>query len=197
MPQLQDLTGQQFGRWTVLSLSHRTEDRRYVWNCRCECGTTRAVEGGSLRRGLSVSCGCYRHDAQATHGEHQSPTYNSWSTMKQRCTNPNTPDYARYGGRGIGFAPEWETFEGFVKDMGHRPPGTTLDRRENHLGYYKSNCRWAGAHEQQNNKDTNVLVDFHGEMVSMQRIADETGILLGTLWTRYRSGKRGIALHGF
>lgn len=48
-------SGQQFGRWTVI----QTTTDREVW-CRCECGTERLVVKGSLRSGLSVSCGCFR-----------------------------------------------------------------------------------------------------------------------------------------
>ena len=62
-----DMTGQRFGRWTVLKrgpdilvgadLVHRT-----AWICKCDCGTLRNVNGQSLRNGLSTSCGCYRRE---------------------------------------------------------------------------------------------------------------------------------------
>ena len=55
-----DLTGQKFGRWTVLYLSDKknTEGTLY-WHCRCDCGIERDVLGTSLRQGLSLSCGSH------------------------------------------------------------------------------------------------------------------------------------------
>jgi hypothetical protein len=68
--------------------------------------------------------------------------YKSWHMMKQRCDNPNSNRYSRYGGRGITYDPKWETFAGFLEDMGERPEGTSLDRINNDGNYEASNCRW-------------------------------------------------------
>jgi hypothetical protein len=81
------------------------------------------------------------------------PTWLSWQAMQQRCHNPNAGNYHKYGARGITVCDEWrESFEAFLSDMGPRPLGTTLDRRKNHLGYFKDNCRWATAVEQNRNR---------------------------------------------
>lgn len=83
-----------------------------------------------------------------THGMTATATYNSWSTMKQRCLNPRSPKYKSYGGRGIDVCPQWMTFEGFLADMGVRPDGLTLDRIDNDAGYSPDNCRWATPSQQ-------------------------------------------------
>ena len=57
-----DLTGQKFGRWTVVSKSEIKKDNRICWNCICDCGTERVVLGKNLKRGISLSCGCYNVD---------------------------------------------------------------------------------------------------------------------------------------
>lgn len=61
-----DLSGKKFGRWKVLSFSYRktgTTGLNYqYWNCVCDCGNTRVVEGASLKRGNSVSCGCLKKE---------------------------------------------------------------------------------------------------------------------------------------
>lgn len=90
-----------------------------------------------------------------THGMTHSPTYNTWRGMKDRCSNANHRDYARYGGRGITVDERWAGPHGFVaflEDMGDRPDGHTLDRIDNDGPYTKANCRWADASTQRRNR---------------------------------------------
>ena len=69
--------------------------------------------------------------------------YNSWSSMKQRCNNPNHAYAHRYSQRGITYSPEFETFAGFLSYMGERPENTTLDRIDPDGNYEPGNVRWA------------------------------------------------------
>ena len=61
-------------------------------------------------------------------------------------------NYPRYGGRGITVCPDWQQFSGFLRDMGERPVGKTLDRVDNDQGYSRDNCRWSTPLEQAHNK---------------------------------------------
>ena len=72
--------------------------------------------------------------------------------MRERCNNPNAINYERYGARGITVCPEWDDFWVFLKDMGDRPEGMTLDRIKNDEGYSASNCKWSTNEEQRKNK---------------------------------------------
>jgi hypothetical protein len=80
------------------------------------------------------------------------PEYEVWKSMRQRCLNVRNRDYPDYGGRGISVSAEWSDFLVFYQDMGPRPDGYLLDRRNNDEGYSKANCRWVTALESVKNR---------------------------------------------
>lgn len=104
--------------------------------------------------------------------------------MISRCTNPKHPSYFRYGGRGIVVCDRWLKFENFLADMGERPDGLTLERKDNNLGYNPENCRWATKKEQSRNTSRTVFAEFCGERVPLIEIAERLGIKVATLHYR-------------
>ena len=147
MTTLIDIAGQQFGRLRVISREGTSSSRKTLWLCECACGNTALVTSNQLRRGRTNSCGCLRH------GYTKTPTYNAWCGAKKRCCNTQDKDYKNYGGRGIRVCARWlESFENFLKDMGERPAGKSLDRIDVDGDYELSNCRWATASEQAQNR---------------------------------------------
>lgn len=108
-------------------------------------------------------------------------TYASWAKMRRRCIDPTYHGFADYGGRGITFCERWESFEKFFDDMGARPAGKTLDRREVNKNYEPGNCRWADAFEQANNTRVNHFIEFNGQRKTVAQWARELGMLEATL----------------
>lgn len=167
-----EMAGQRFGRWTVLHRVPAPRGKSAWWLCRCDCGVERPQRGATLRIGHTQSCGCWRDEKTsvrfATHRKSGSREYMIWGSIVNRCTNPNNPDFASYGGRGVGLAPEWRTFDGFIRDMGPMPTGTvSIDRIDNDRGYEPGNCRWTTWTQQARNRRNTRFVVVHGERLSV------------------------------
>jgi hypothetical protein len=123
-----------------------------------------------------------------THGKCRTSVYSTWCAMITRCHNPNSKSYPGYGGRGIHVCERWRKFENFYADMGDRPVGMTLDRRDGNLGYSPDNCRWATAKEQRANTKTVRLLSFNGETLNVTEWAVRLGINPSSLTERLDRG---------
>lgn len=112
---------------------------------------------------------------QTTHGYYGTPTYRSWRAMLARCCDRSHKQYKDYGGRGIAFVAEWIKFDAFLKDMGERGEGRTLDRIDVNGNYGPNNCRWATSTEQNRNKRKNLNGNNHSRRTGGIRTASAAG----------------------
>lgn len=159
-----NMTGQRFGRLTILGEDPVRHNGKLCWLCKCDCGEMMSANGTLLRNGTVKSCGCLRREmgvergkTSRKHGEganqRETPEYRAWTNMKSRCQNPNHVQFPDYGGRGIRVCERWQTFENFLADVGRRPSKFhSIDRINNDGGYEPGNVRWATWEEQNSNQ---------------------------------------------
>jgi len=115
--------------------------------------------------------------------------YLTWLGMKKRCYKETNKSFKRYGARGIKVCDRWlnkDGYKNFLEDMGRRPEGLSLDRTDNDKGYSPSNCRWATAKQQANNRSSNVLLEVDGKVLSISQWADTVGTTRQIIGARLR-----------
>ena len=149
-----DLTGVRYGKLVVLR-RHHTDGKKWYWECQCDCGNTKIIEGSKLtanqRNGRISNCGCITKQQigkkNTKHGKTNHPLYWIWRSMKARCLNPKHRAYKNYGGRGITVCDRWLEFQNFWNDVSTSYCcGMDLDRVDNNKGIPRTT---SGGHPEQ------------------------------------------------
>lgn len=155
---VKDISGEKFGMLTVTRL-YDTNKGYARWLCKCCCGVCVVVLGTHLRSGNTRSCGCLQKQIAAKlkfkHGMRTTGAYISWQNMIQRCTGIKRP--GKYGSGNIQVCKRWKnSFLSFLEDMGIRPEGYSIERKDPNKGYYKENCLWVP-------KKSNTIDSYRGK----------------------------------
>lgn len=121
----------------------------------------------------------------------RTPEYRAWTAMRTRCYNPNYPQYADYGGRGVVVCEQWRNdFAAFYAYLGPRPSAIhSLDRHPDPVGNYEpGNVRWATPTEQSRNRRYCIFLTYRGERKQLDDWADQLGIRRNRVRDRLRRG---------
>jgi len=189
-----NMTGQRFGRLTLMGPQRHHRSGRPGWRACCDCGNEVVIRANDLISERVRSCGCLRSALRTQnnmkHGACGTPEYNAWQLMRDRCYNPHNKAFRYYGGRGIRVHPRWGAFEAFLEDMGPRPsPQHSLDRFPNGDGNYEpGNVRWVNRTEQARNKRNNRLLTCSGKTATLAEWAEISGVGESTIRARLRKG---------
>ena len=149
-------SGEKFGMLTAVRKSPSKFRHSPRWLFLCDCGHESVCYTSKVISGEIKSCGCWRRESMRRralkHGLSNNPFYHVWKNMLRRCEDRNCPAWPNYGGRGISVCERWISIENFIDDMGHRPEGYTLERKNNDGNYEPDNCIWATRTSQNRNR---------------------------------------------
>lgn len=202
MTGFKDLTGEKFGRLTVIKQQGYTKPNKYgqrhaIWYCRCDCGEYVCRTTDVLKRGKS-SCGCRQKEIlnemsekNKKHGLSRNRIYGIWKNMNSRCYRKNDIHYPAYGARGITVCDEWKndasTFFRWAFENGYQD-NLTIERKNNDKGYCPENCTWVTKEEQYKNKRQNIMITYNGKTMCASDWGKETGISAQKIRWRYKHG---------
>jgi hypothetical protein len=96
--------------------------------------------------------------------------------MITRCHLPSDKGYRHYGGRGITVCERWQIFDNFAEDMGPRPKGMSLERKDVNGPYSPENCCWADEKTQANNRRSNVPITIDDVTKNLVAWSEESGV---------------------
>ncbi len=168
MGQFVDIKGRRYGRLVALyPTDKRAKSGAVVWAFRCDCGMVKEISSGSVKSGMTKSCGCL----EKPHGMSQTRLYNIWVNMRQRCKNDGKPEHDNWGNRGISICDEWNDFlkfQSWALANGYQDT-LTIDRVNNNKGYSPDNCRWASYKDQALNTRANRYIVINGESKTVRQ----------------------------
>ena len=189
MARIRNISGNRYGKLTVISFYGLDKYNNALWNCKCDCGNTKIFMGSRIANDYIQHCGCVPPNFK--HGEsNKTKEYKTRSGMLRRCYNKNDARYYSHGARGIKVCDRWiESYENFLNDMGRAPSEKhSIDRIDNNGDYTPENCRWATIEEQANNKQRTRKVIYHGIEIPLGTLCNKLNVPIELMRGRLNNG---------
>lgn len=203
----ENIVGKKFGNLTVMRYEG-IKEHKSILLCKCDCGKEVMLPMRNVTSGNTKSCGCFKRQSlvmrNSKHNMYKTPIYQKYQDMLRRCYNKNTKRYGRYGGRGIKVCDEWlpknNGFANFYKwavSQGYqdysdktllRKEVPTLDRIDTDGNYEPSNCRFVKFKTQDNNKSSNVYVNYNGKKFTLKQLSEEFDISYHITQKKFHKG---------
>lgn len=200
---IEDLVGKVFTYLTILEEAPTRKYKNSIQRriiCKCKCGKIHETNLPAMINGSTKSCGCYNREKvgirstkrQTTHNKSRTDTYHLWVTMRNRCNNEKYHHYSDYGGRGIKVCERWNTsYENFINDMGERDgKGLSIERIDTNGNYEPSNCRWATAKEQANNRRNTIYIKVGDKKETLSYWCEKYGLSKSMIYGRIKRGEQ-------
>lgn len=187
--------GERHGRLVCLGKDPDKDKRYYLY--KCDCGNVKSIIQDNVKRGATISCGCYlkanrlNGNCHRTFGFSHTRIDNIYKTMIARCFYPTNKSYPRYGAKGITVCDEWRkdktSFFKWAFEHGYAD-NLTIDRIDPKGNYCPENCRWATYQEQNNHRCSNRFETIDGVTHTVAEWSRISGIKAGTIQNRLYVG---------
>lgn len=180
-------------RLTFIKQSQTGKHARALY--RCICGVEKEILIHHVKKGITVSCGCYQKERSFKHGLRNHPLYAAWANAKDRCYNEKAENYSDYGGRGVKMYEPWiNDFKAFydwsIANGWKRGLQLDKDIKGNSLIYSPHSCTWVTSKENNNAKRNNRLVEYNGQIKTIAAWCEEYGIQGYTLGRRLKGATK-------
>lgn len=181
-----------FSKLTVEGFFYK--NKRWFWECLCDCGNRTTVYPNQVIRGKTTSCGCNRSrtftEMHTRHGMSDTRIYRIWKDMRRRCNPLDAHHSHHYGDRGIRVCKEWLDFNVFYDwsvSNGYTD-SMSIERIDFDGNYCPENCKWILVKEQPFNSRHNILVELDGVIKPVGQWADMLGLSRSTVYGRISKG---------
>lgn len=187
--------GERHGKLVCIGKDPNRDYRYYLY--KCDCGNVKSIIQDNVKRGATISCGCYlkanriNGNCHRTFGFSHTRIDNIYKTIIQRCYYPSSNRYSNYGAKGIVMCDEWKYdkkkfFEwafanGYAENL-------TIDRIDPDGNYCPENCRWVDYTTQANNKTNNHRETINGETHTIAEWSRISGLNPSLVFNRLKRG---------
>lgn len=172
-----NLAGLKYGKLLVIKRVENDKQNCVCYLCQCDCGKLAIVRASSLKNGHTKSCGCLQKEVHLDNLKSRrkydlkfTRLRRIFFAIKNRCYNPNSINYERYGAKGISIYPEWlknpVSFCEWAYKNGYNE-NLTIDRINSKGNYEPSNCRWVNYETQANNKSNIPKYEYNNKKLSI------------------------------